>query len=103
LLHAGALDTANLGLDRSINPPGISVTIAQLLSGLETVKPGAASLVKRVPNPAIEAVVGTWPPSFTTARAADLGFVHAETVVELIRAFVEDDLEATRADRGLIV
>ena len=103
LLHAGALDTASLGLDRSINPPGISVTIAQLLSGLETVKPGAASLVKRVPNPAIEAVVDTWPPSFTTARAVDLSFAHAESVVELIRAFVEDDLEATRADRGLTI
>jgi D-erythronate 2-dehydrogenase len=101
LLHAGALDTANLGLDRSINPPGISVTIAQLLAGLETVKPGAASLVKRVPNPAIEAVVATWPPLFKTERAATLGFVPAETVVETIRAFVEDDLAATRADRGL--
>jgi nucleoside-diphosphate-sugar epimerase len=101
LLHAGALDSAALGLDRGINPPGISVTIAQLLSGLEAVRPGAASLVKRVPDAAIEAVVGTWPPLFTPARALGLGFAPHESVVELIRAFIEDDLEATRADRGL--
>jgi nucleoside-diphosphate-sugar epimerase len=101
LLHAAALDTSTLGLDRGINPPGISVTIAQLLEGLETVKPGAAALVKRVPSPEIEAIVGTWPPSFRPIRATGLGFAPHGSVVELIRAFVEDDLEATRADRGI--
>jgi len=101
LLHAGALDASSLGLDRGINPPGISVTIAQLLRGLDAVKPGAAALVKRVPNPEIEAIVGTWPPLFTPARAAGLDFAPHGSVVDLIRAFVEDDLQATRADRGM--
>jgi hypothetical protein len=64
------------------------------------VKPGAAALVKRVPDPAIEAIVGTWPPLFTPVRAHSLGFAPHETIVELIGAFVEDDLEATRADRA---
>ncbi len=103
LLHAAALGTSGLGLDRGINPPGISVTIAQLLAGLEAVKPGAASLVKRVPDPEIEAIVGTWPPLFTAERARALGFAPHESVVELIQAFIEDDLAATRADRGIAV
>jgi nucleoside-diphosphate-sugar epimerase len=103
LLHAGALDTGPLGLSRGINPPGISVTIAQLLSGLEQVKPGAAALVRRVPDPAIAAIVGTWPSLFTPARALTLGFAPHETVVELIRAFIEDDLAATAADRGIAI
>ncbi|MGD0429815.1 MAG: NAD-dependent epimerase/dehydratase family protein [Acetobacteraceae bacterium] len=103
LLHAGGLDSSALGLDRSVNPPGISVTIAQLLAALETVKPGAASLVKRVPDPVIAAIVGTWPPRFAPRRAPGLGFAPHESAVELIRAFVEDDLEATRADRELAV
>jgi nucleoside-diphosphate-sugar epimerase len=102
LLHAAALDTT-LGLDRGINPPGISVTIAQLLAGLDAVKPGAAALVRRVPDPAIEAIVGTWPPLFTPARALTLGFAQHESVVELIQAFIEDDLDATRADRETAV
>jgi nucleoside-diphosphate-sugar epimerase len=103
LLHAGALDTSPLGLSRGINPPGISVTIARLLAGLEEVKPGAASLVRRVPDPAIEAIVGSWPARFTPERAPALGFARHESVVELIRAFVADDLEATRRDRGIAI
>jgi nucleoside-diphosphate-sugar epimerase len=103
LVHAGVLDTSVLGLSRGINPPGISVTIAQLMNGLEQVKPGAAALVRRVPDPAIEAIVGTWPSLFTPAKAVALGFAPHEPVVELIRAFVEDDLAATAADRGIAI
>jgi D-erythronate 2-dehydrogenase len=101
LLHAAALDSASLGLSRGINPPGISVTIAQLLRGLDEAKPGAAALVQRVPDPEIEAIVGTWPALFTPVRALALGFARHESVAELIRAFIEDDLEATRIDRGM--
>ena len=103
LLHAATLDAGTLGLSRGINPPGIGVTIAQLLRGLEAVKPGAASLVRRVPDPEIAAIVGTWPARFKPARAMGLGFARHESVLELIRAFIEDDLAATRADRGIAV
>jgi hypothetical protein len=101
LLHAAAIGSGGLDLDRGINPPGISVTIRQLLAGLEEVRPGASALVKRVPDPAIEAIVGTWPPLFTPVRSPSLGFAPHETVVELIRAFIADDLEATLADRAI--
>lgn len=103
LLHAGALDSRPLGLDRGLNPPGISVTIAQLLDALETVRPGAAGLVHRVPDPDIAAIVGTWPALFSPVRSVELGFARHEPVVELIRAFIADDLAATRADRGIAV
>jgi nucleoside-diphosphate-sugar epimerase len=101
LLHAGALDSSDLGPDRGINPPGISVTIANLLAALETVRPGASSLVKRVPDAAIAAIVGSWPPLFTPIRARDLRFAPHGTIVDLIRGFIEDDLAATRSDRGI--
>jgi D-erythronate 2-dehydrogenase len=99
LLHAAAMDTAQLGLDRSINPPGISTTIAHLLQALDTVKPGASALIRRSDDKEIAAIVGLWPPSFEPIRARILGFATHEPVVDVIRAFVEDDLEATRADR----
>jgi hypothetical protein len=70
-----------------------------MLAGLESVRPDAAALVRRAPDPAIEAIVGTWPPLFTPVRAAGLGFASHESVVDLIRAFIEDDLDATRAER----
>ena len=101
LLHAAAMDTASLGLDRGINPPGLSVTIARLLEGLDAVRPGASALVKHAPDPAVEAIVGPWPAVFTALRASRLGFAPHGSVEDLIHAFIKDDLEATRADRGL--
>ena len=84
-------------LDRSINPPGISATVAEMLAALDRVKPGAADLVRRVEDPAIAAIVGTWPAAFIPARAEALGFAPHEPLVEVVRAFIADDLEATRA------
>lgn len=101
LMHAASLDTASLGLDRGINPPGISVTIAEILAALDTVRPGASSLVRRAPDPAVEAIVGPWPSLFIPDRARALGFAPHEPVADVIRAFIADDLAATRADRGL--
>jgi nucleoside-diphosphate-sugar epimerase len=101
LLHAAALDTSKMGLDRSINPPGISTTIAHLLQALDAVRPGASALVRRVEDTAIAAIIGTWPPEFEPLRARTLGFNPHEPIAEVIRAFIEDDLAATRAERGL--
>jgi len=101
LLHAAAMDTGKMGLDRSIDPPGISTTVAHLLQALEELAPGAASHVKRVEDKAIAAIVSTWPPAFEALHARTLGFSAHEPVLDVIRGFIEDDLEATRAERGL--
>ncbi|HEY3848966.1 MAG TPA: NAD-dependent epimerase/dehydratase family protein [Acetobacteraceae bacterium] len=101
LLHAAAMDTTAMGLDRGINPPGISTTIAHLLQALDEVRPGASTLVHRVEDQAIAAIIGTWPPEFEPLRARTLGFSPHEPVADVVRAFIEDDLDATRAERGL--
>ena len=101
LLHAAAMDTAPMGLDRSVNPPGISTTIAHLLQALDAVKPGASALVHTVDDKEIAAIVGLWPPAFEPMRARTLGFATHEPLVEVVQAFVEDDLETTRVERGL--
>ena len=99
LLHAAAMDTGQMGLDRSIDPPGISTTVAHLLQALDQVAPGASSHVKRVGDQAIATIVSTWPPAFEALRARTLGFSAHEPVLDVIRAFIADDLEATKADR----
>jgi len=101
LLHAAQLDTTPMGLDRSVNPPGISTTIAHLLQALDTVRPGASALIRRVDDPAIAAIVGAWPPAFDPLRARTLGFSPHEPLADVVRAFIEDDLAATKAERGL--
>jgi nucleoside-diphosphate-sugar epimerase len=101
LLHAAAMDTAPMGLDRSVNLPGMSVTVAAILHALDEVRPGASSLVRRVYDPAVEAIVAGWPAAFEPLRARTLGFGAHEPLVEVVHAFLADDLEATRRERGL--
>ena len=71
-----------MGLDRGINPPGISATVAQMLAALEAVRPGAGALVRPAPDPDIAAIVGTWPAAFAPMRARALGFATHEPLVE---------------------
>ncbi len=101
LMHAGAMDTGSMGLDRGLSPPGISTTVGEMIRAMEEVRPGSSALVRRIADPAIAAIVGTWPPAFTAERARALGFVPHEPFVDVVRAFIEDDLAATRQERGL--
>lgn len=102
LLHAAVMDTASLGADRGVNPPGLSVTAGAMLAALDKVRPGASALVDRRPDPAVAAIVGTWPAAFAATRSPALGFTRHEGLAELIQAFVEDDLDATRQDRAAL-
>ncbi len=102
LLEVGPLDGGSLGADRGINPPGLSVTAGAMLAALDRVRPGASALVDRRPDPAVAAIVGTWPAAFAATRSPALGFTRHEGVAELIQAFIEDDLDATRQDRAAL-
>lgn len=92
LLHAGGMDTTALGNDRGINPPGMSVTVAQMLAAMDRVRPGASALVRRRPDPAIAAIVGGWPAAFLPERAPRLGFTPHEPLDDLVRDFIRDEL-----------
>ncbi len=100
LLHAASMDTGGMGLDRGINPPGISVTVGQMLAALDSLRPGASALVERRADPAIAAIVGGWPAAFAPIRASTLGFSAHEGLAELVQAFIDDDLENTRRERN---
>ncbi len=99
LLHAAAMNTEPMGIDRSINPPGISATVAHMLQALDEVKPNASALVRHAPDPEVAAIVESWPAAFEPMRARTLGFATHEPLGDVVRAFVEDDLDATRQDR----
>lgn len=99
LLHAAVMDTSRLGADRGINPPGLSATTGEMLAALDRMRPGASALVDRRPDPAVAAIVGAWPAAFAASRSPSLGFTRHEALPELVQAFLDDDLEATRAER----
>ncbi len=100
LLHAAAMDTGAMGLDRGVNPPGMSATVGEMLQALDSVRPGASALVERRPDPAVAAIVGGWPAAFAPVRAPALGFTPHERLAELVQAFVDDDLENTALERN---
>ena len=101
LIHAAAMDTGPMGLDRSLNLPGLAVTVGQIIAALDQVRQGASALIERKPDPAIAAIVGGWPAGFTASRALGLGFAPNEGLVDVVRGFVTDDLDPTRRDRGM--
>lgn len=101
-LHAATMDTAPLGADRGINPPGRSATVAKMLEALEAVagRPARDKVGFVFDKDVFDIVVG-WPAAFEAKRARRLGFAEQEPLEDLVRAFIEDDLAATRADRGI--
>lgn len=97
-LHAAGMVTAPMGVDRGVNPPGLSVTVREMLAALS---PAERARVRPAPDANVEAIVGGWPASFTAERARALGFAPQEGMAAILAAFREDDLAATRAERGL--
>ncbi len=97
LLHALRMDTAPLGVDRGINPPGLTVTVREMLAALS---PTERALVQAAPDATVQAIVGTWPARFDSGRARALGFAEQVPLPAILAAFREDDLAATRAERG---
>lgn len=76
LVQAARLDGQTLGLQRTLNLPGISVSVQQMLDSLERLGGAAArALVGHQPDPQVERIVCSWPSDFDIRRPLQLGFV----------------------------
>ncbi|HMQ91370.1 MAG TPA: SDR family oxidoreductase [Flavilitoribacter sp.] len=92
-IHAAQLPAAALGANRIINLPGITLSVAEMVSALEAVAgPETRALIDWVPDPFIQSIVMTWPPYFNPTRALELGFLRDESMREIIEAFMEEEL-----------
>ncbi|MFC8130251.1 D-erythronate dehydrogenase [Streptomyces sp. NPDC057302] len=81
-----------------VNLPALTVTVAEMLDTLRRVAGDAvADLVTLAPDPAVEAIVGSWPAVFDNARATALGLRPDENFESVVRAYVEDHPEAITA------
>jgi nucleoside-diphosphate-sugar epimerase len=94
LVHAARIDTGPLGHQRSLMMPAVTATIADQLDALGRIAgEGALALITEKLDPVAEATVRAWDfPGFTSERALELGFVGDESVDDLIKIFLEDDL-----------
>ncbi|KAI9003521.1 NAD dependent epimerase/dehydratase family protein [Hyaloraphidium curvatum] len=103
LRWAAVVDTSvpGWGAFRSVTPPGISASVAEMLDAAEAAKPGAKALVDFEPDDAVMAIVRSWPPGFHTERGKALGFAPMEGgIAAVVREFLESGVEATLRARG---
>lgn len=91
LQHALQTDGSVWGIRRSVNLPGMSVSMSEALHALERVggAPARARVTERR-DPAIERLVLTWPDRFQTDRALAMGFTVDKDFEAIVRAHVED-------------
>lgn len=92
-LHAAELDSGAVGLRRNLTLPGVAVTVAEQIEALTRVA-GAevAGLIRDVPDPAVWAIVQSWPRRFAATRARALGFRAEDSFDQILQAYIEDDL-----------
>ena len=94
LVHAAELDTSRLGPRRNLTMPGVSVTVAEQIEALGRVAgPEAVGLIREEADPVVAAIVAGWPERFDAARASSLGFEADTSYDDIVRAYIEDDLD----------
>jgi nucleoside-diphosphate-sugar epimerase len=71
-----------------VNLPALTVTVQDLLDAVEEVGGAAArALVEMRPDPAVAAIVGSWPSRFANERAHGLGLYPDPDARAVVRAF----------------
>jgi nucleoside-diphosphate-sugar epimerase len=91
LMHALQLSPSIVGIERSINLPGLTVSMGEALAALERVGGAAArARVRENRNESIERLVRTWPDRFRTDRALSLGFAGDSDFESVVRAHVAE-------------
>ncbi|MGH7096117.1 MAG: D-erythronate dehydrogenase [Stellaceae bacterium] len=98
LAHALDLPGDALGLNRSLQLPGFSVSVGAMAEAVR--RAGGTEAHARIhwrPDPVIQTIVGGWPRALAAERAEALGFAADSGIDEVVAAFVEDDLAMQKA------
>jgi D-erythronate 2-dehydrogenase len=91
LVHAATIDTDRLGL--------VSATVDEEIATLRRVAGDqAVALIRDEPDEMIARLVGGWPRAFDARRAATLGFVAETDFDEIVRVYLEDELDCPAHD-----
>jgi D-erythronate 2-dehydrogenase len=83
------IDGAALGSGRALNLPGFVVTSGELLAALHAlVDPATLAPVTIAVDPAVEAMVRSWPIHWSSSRADAIGLPHDESAEAIVRAYL---------------
>jgi nucleoside-diphosphate-sugar epimerase len=97
LLQVHDLPGSAFGAWRSLLLPGLRATVGEMVEAVR--RAGGEEAVRRIkwqPDPVIQRIVDGWPRGVVAERAAALGIEGDRDLDEVVRGFVEDDLEAQR-------
>jgi nucleoside-diphosphate-sugar epimerase len=95
LLHAATLSTERLAW-RTVNLPGITVTVNQMLEGLRrATDEETLGRVKFKPDESINKIVSTWPGAIDNTRALQLGFFKDDSFDTFIHQHIADNHQNT--------
>lgn len=88
LLHARDIPKEAFGDSRSVNLPGLKVTVQEMLDALEQVGgPERRALVEERYDPDVDRIVQSWSPNFNTERAKRLGFSEDMPFIENVKRY----------------
>jgi D-erythronate 2-dehydrogenase len=94
LLRAHDLPAADFATSRSLQLPGFSVAVGEMVAAVR--RAGGEQAYARIrwePDPLIQRIVSGWPQALAAPRAAALGFTADNGIDEVVQSFIEDDLE----------
>jgi len=92
LIRAFELPTQDWGAIRSVNLPGITVSVTEMIASLR--KLGGEKVAARVSvqvDPRIDAIVQTWAARLDTARASRMGFTADASMDEIVAQYIADE------------
>lgn len=88
-IHAATISAEKFGLSRTVNLPGITVTVQGMIDALRDVAgQDAVDLIRFEPDEAINRIVASWPGKFDISRALGLGFRADGSFADAIRSFI---------------
>jgi len=101
LAHSLDIPGEALGVSRSLQVPGFSVSVGEMAAALRRAAGEAAyARIAWRPDPAVQRIISGWPKGLTTPRADRLGFQRDSGIDEAVRFFIEDDLAMQKALAG---
>jgi nucleoside-diphosphate-sugar epimerase len=90
LLHAIGLDLVNSPLHQTINLPGISVTVEEMITSLADCH-GDTTLIKWQENSQVQKIVSQWPEKMITDKALQLEFYQDNSISDIVNQYMEEE------------
>jgi nucleoside-diphosphate-sugar epimerase len=94
LRHAESLHVSTLTFNSALNMPGLSCTVEEQIEALRSIAGNdVVKLIDLHPDEKIIEIVKGWPQNFETKKALELGFSAESSFEDIIKIYIEDDLQ----------